>query len=313
MNTYIYTYIHTYIHWYIHTYTRTYINTRTNTNINILISIKIKINILSHSYSFSVDPNLVKLHLRQGRALLRLGHLTHANEAYSKACDDSTDFKGFSSIDIIQIRTDGKNGLKSVLSARSAIRRLGQLESRGDHIGALNLLSDLSSTCPCCLLVLTAKCRALCKLERWNEAKEFAEQFACYTHVSILKLAAHPHIVLPGPTQGSLIWEERIGKNIVNVDTEAVVQILLSMGTGLSEVYLLALKNLDLNRNCSADIMTRIAVILDELSKYLQCTSHFHSSSLSAATGTVAGDLGEHTPTLLLFYLFSHLIHLNNN
>ena len=258
-----------------------------------------------------MDPYLVKLHLRRGRALLRLGHLTHATDAYSKASEIAGSgpgsgpnsvkinvIPGLSEKEIIDIKADAKNGLKSVLSAKSAIRRLGQLESDGNHDGALNLLTDLSGTCPCCLLVLTAKCRTLCKLGRWSEAKEIAEHYVCTAHVSILKLAAHPHIVLPGPLIEKLIWEERIGKNIANVDTEAVVQAMLAMGAGLSEVYLLALKNLDLNRNCSADIMTRIILILEELSKFLKSTSHFPSSSTTSISTSLdnsipLGDLGE--------------------
>ena len=255
-----------------------------------------------------MDPSLVKLHLRRGRALLRLGHLTHASDAYSKASEITSSGSGPNSVktnfvpglsekEINDIKADAKNGLKSVLSAKSAIRRLGQLESEGDHVSALNLLTDLSGTCPCCLLVLTAKCRTLCKLGKWSEAREIAEHYVCTAHISILKLAAHPHIVLPGPMKEKLVWEERIGKNIVIVDTEAVVQAMLSMGSGLSEVYLLALKNLDLNRNCSADIMTRIVLILEELSKYLKCTNHFPSSTSSISTSlnssTSLGDLGE--------------------
>lgn len=192
--------------------------------------------------------------------------------------------------EVLTVRADGKNGLKTVASARSAIRRLGQLESAGDYHGTLGLLEDLGQSCPCCLLVLTSKCRTLCHLERWGEAKECAEAFVCNAHISILKLAAHSNALLPAPSVDRLSWIEKQGKNIVIIDTEAVIQAILAMGPGLSETYLLALKNLDLNRNCSADIMTRIMLILDELSKFLRASLHCQIES--AAAGSII-DLGE--------------------
>ena len=239
-----------------------------------------------------MDPSLIKLHLRRGRALLRLGHLSQAYESYQKASDVPVlKTSNISEKEAITVRADGKNGLKSVASARSAIRRLGQLESGADFHGALTLLEDLGSTCPCCLLVLTSKCRTLCHLERWGEAKDCAEAFVCNAHVSILKLAAHPNALLPAPSVDRLTWEEKQGKNIVIVDTEAVIQAILCMGPGLSETYLLALKNLDLNRSCSADVMTRIMLILDELAQFLRAAIHCQIEAAAALGGVV--DLGE--------------------
>ena len=233
-----------------------------------------------------MDPSLIKLYLRRGRALLRLGHLSSANDTYTTASEIICKNMGISEKEINQVKNDAKNGLKTVIGARSAIRRLGQLESGGDYQNALSLLDDLGNTCPCCVLVLTSKVRTLCRLERWIEAKEVAEDFVCNIHLSILKLASHPLAVLPAPVVDRLIWEEKVGKNIVNIDTDAIIQVLLAMGPGLSEVYLLALKNTDLNRNCSADVMTRILLILVELSKYLKETSACQSDSMSNDTPT---------------------------
>ena len=41
------------------------------------------------------------------------------------------------------MREDAKNGMKALASARSSMKRLGQLEMAGDYQGVLTLLSDL--------------------------------------------------------------------------------------------------------------------------------------------------------------------------
>ena len=41
------------------------------------------------------------------------------------------------------MRADAKNGMKALASARSSMKRLGQLEMSGDFQGVLTLLSDL--------------------------------------------------------------------------------------------------------------------------------------------------------------------------
>lgn len=204
--------------------------------------------------------------------MLRLGHLLHASESFFKASEATASASVKDDKELASVRNDGKNGLKSVAGARSSFRRLGQLESSGDSQGALVLLEDLISTCPCSLLVLTSKCNALCRVSRWSEAKACADEFICNAHSSVLRLAAHPNAQLPAPSIDRLAWIEKVGKNIVSVDTAAVVQSLLVMGPGLAEIYLSALRNLDFNRTCCSDIMTRILLIFDELVKILKAS-----------------------------------------
>ena len=217
----------------------------------------------------SVDPSLIKLHTRRGRALLRLGHLTEAADSFTQACDVSPTLNVQES-DLAAVRADGKNGLKSVVGVRSTLTRLGQLEISEDYTGVLGLVEDLNAQCPRSLLVLVSKCNALNKLTEWGETKECIEDFICSAHSSILRLAAHPSAQLPAPPAERLSWTEKQGKNIVIVDTEAVLQAVLAMGPALAELYLISLKNLDLNRNCSSDVMSRMLLIFEELTKFLK-------------------------------------------
>lgn len=223
----------------------------------------------SHLHLLLVDPSLIKLHTRRGRALLRLGHLTEAADSFTHACDVSPTLNVQES-DLAAVRADGKNGLKSVVGVRSTLTRLGQLEISEDYTGVLGLVEDLNAQCPRSLLVLVSKCSALNNLTEWGETKECIEDFICSAHSSILRLAAHPSAQLPAPPAERLSWTEKPGKNIVIVDTEAVLQAVLAMGPVLSEIYLVSLKNLDLNRNCSSDVMSRILLIFEELTKFLK-------------------------------------------
>jgi hypothetical protein len=215
-----------------------------------------------------------------------------ASEAYTRAFEAPSS-SSIHETDLLLVRIDGKNGLKSVVSARSALRRLGQLEVAGDFLGVLTLLEELITNCPCSLRVLTSKCNALCRLSKWSEAKECAEQFVCNSHSSVLRLEAHPNAQLPAPVLERLVWTEKPGKNIVTVDTEAVLQAILAMGPGLAEGYISALKNLDINRNCSADIMSRVLLIFDDLLRFLRTAAR-----ASQDTSRSAMDLGD-TFTLL--------------
>ena len=237
--------------------------------------------------ALTLDPTMIKLHTRRGRALLRLGHFSAADEAFHRVLETPTTSSqggsnGINSSgedkELEAAKTDARNGLKALAGAKSSMKRLGQLENAGDYHGVLMLVTDLQLHCPAWPQVHVSRCAALCKLKKWDEAKTVVEDFLCVAHASILKLAgAHPAALLPAPDTNSLAWVEKPGKSIVTVDTQAVVNALLCMGPGLSEVYLQALKNVDATRNCSADVMSRILVILTELLEILKAHQAVHA------------------------------------
>lgn len=135
----------------------------------------------------------------------------------------------------------------------------------------MDLTEDLLTLCPLFRIAQTFKVKLLCKMQRWEEAKNFAEQSVCGVHPSIQVLSAHPTgCVYPAPAARALVWLEKTTVDIktgascsVDVNTPAVAQACLFMGEHMSRHYVLALKNLDISRNCSADVMDKLARCTD--------------------------------------------------
>ena len=190
-----------------------------------------------------LDPTMAKLHTRRGRALLRLGLFAAADEAFQRvlvtasggvggAGGVGTRGVGGSGVaggagedrEVEAAKTDARNGLKALAGARSAMKRLGQLECAGDYTGVLVLVADLQLHCPACSAVHVSRCTALCKLQKWGDAKAAVEEFVCVAHSSVLGGGAHPAAVFPPPPAGQLVWGEKTGKTVVAVDTDGVVQ-----------------------------------------------------------------------------------------
>jgi hypothetical protein len=169
-------------------------------------------------------------------------------------------------VDLEAAKVDARNGMKTLNSARVAMKRLTQLEAAGDYLSVLALLEDLSAQCPSCSVVHTSKCNVLCKLQKWGDAKACAEEFVCSAHISIQKLTAHPKTSLPCPITSRLRWTEKEGSSTVSVEVAAVVQAVLCMGPDLAKPYITALKNIQGCPNSCADAMLHVLVILTELS-----------------------------------------------
>jgi hypothetical protein len=130
--------------------------------------------------------------------------------------------------------------------------------------------------------IYVAQSAALIQLQRWNESKTAIEEFVCGSHESIQRMNAHPKARLPAPDADKLTWTERSGSNAVSVNVAAVVQAILCMGPSLGQSYVAALKNVDASRNCCADVMSRIAAILSDLSALL---AEGYKDGVNAATG----------------------------
>jgi tetratricopeptide (TPR) repeat protein len=224
-----------------------------------------------------LDPSMVKLHTRRGRALLRLGHFPAADEAFQRVLETApvgeTGAGHGEERELEAAKADARSGMKALASARSSMKRLAQLENALDYTGVLMLVADLQLHCPACSLVHVSRCHALCKLQKWGEAKAAVEEFLSTMHASVLRLEAHPSAVHPAPLPDRLTWTEKVGKNIVSVDAEGVVQAMLCMGPRLAEVYAQCIKNVDATRNCAHDVMSRVKVVLDELASLLKAAA----------------------------------------
>lgn len=172
-------------------------------------------------------------------------------------------------LDLEAAKADAKSGLKTLTAARLSMKRLGQLELSGDFRAVLALLEDLCAQCPSCAVVHASKCNVLCKLQKWGQAKDCAEDFVCTSHSTIMVLTAHPKAVMPVPSVSRLKWVENVQANTVSVEVSAVVQAVLCMGSELARPYIIALKNIEGCSNSCSDVMLHVLVILSQLSDIL--------------------------------------------
>jgi hypothetical protein len=175
--------------------------------------------------------------------------------------------------DLEAAKADARNGLKTLIAARSSMKRLGQLEQSGDFRAVLALLEDLCAQCPSCAVVHASKCNVLCKLQKWTEAKDCAEDFVCTSHSTIMVLTAHPKAVMPAPIVSRLRWVESAQTNSVAVEVAAVVQAVLCMGAELARPYVIALKNIEGCPNSCSDALLHVLVILTQLSEILSANT----------------------------------------
>ena len=119
---------------------------------------------------------------------------------------------------------------------------LAQLEVRTDWSATLQCAEGLLDTSPLSRVLHVAKAKALCRLKRWAEAKEFIEEVVEVTHVTIQTLHAHPRTSVPAPPSSTLKFTSRpstSSKGVeLHVDCDALVRFILAIGPELGNVYL---------------------------------------------------------------------------
>lgn len=217
-----------------------------------------------------IDPNFIKVHTRRGRALLKLGMLNEATDAfvlvlgwqppYSDKSIDPTDDNG---------RGLARQAMKQVLLAKTLRDRLaGSAASNAKQ--SLQTADELLQLCPFMRQAQAFRARAMCQLHQWNEAKTYMEYCVCAIHTTMQKLSAHPSADLNELSLSALGWHE-VAYGLVRVDMDAVRAAFLSMGPFMARIYLIALKNQDKCRSsCSADVMAKLSELLGELSVTLR-------------------------------------------
>ena len=224
-----------------------------------------------------LDPSMLKLHVRRGRALMRLGHLDASRNAflYVLPLEGSP-------------REDCQEGLRILKSVKDLIDRLSDVENKLNYSAVLEVSNEILESCPYFHVAHVACMQALCKLQKFEEAKNHAERIVCNSHISIQKLFAHPSAQLPAPKISQLEWKEVGVNNIIKADSNAIVQVIMCMGPDMSKFYMKALKNSDPVRNSCGEVMDRISGILLHLYEIISA----HSTSInSGGWNWVSSDL----------------------
>ena len=215
-----------------------------------------------------VDPSFVKVHTRRGRALLKLGMLEEATDAFMHVLGWTQQYDDGESTDPNDDngKEVARQAMKQVVLAKTLRDRLrNSPASNAKQI--LQTAEELLQMCPFMRDAQAHKARAMCQLHQWGDAKQYMEFCVCAVHKSMQKLTAHPEADLSGLDMESLSWRE-ISYGIVGVDLAAVKAAMLVMGPAMARSYLITLKNMDKCRsNCSADIMSKVSDLLADMAE----------------------------------------------
>ena len=252
--------------------------------------------------ALKIDPSLVRLHSRRGRALCKLGHLEPSTEAYnrviayvnssttdsvksfangkttlSQAANNATATNAENNIN----REDAKTGLKQVAVARDLLVYVNKLDSKDDLWRKSNYtskppaselskkLDELLLICPQMRRAHALKAKYMVRMGDFEEAKSYVEGVVLTTDQSILRLHAHVSATYPVPLTKELAWRcnpDAVGSK-VTIDSKILVNFFMLLGntTSLSEWYLNALKNMKICRSYATDVINVLARVLDTL------------------------------------------------
>lgn len=242
------------------------------------------VNFMMHRYmecvddcddALRLDPTLLKLHIRKAKALMRLGHLQPADTAFSQLLGTTMEKFHALVIDrdylvaleqtLASAKMEASAGLRDLLKLKEAINRLIAAESKKDFVDALKQSEDILQRSPFHRSALEAKARALCELGKFDQAKATLEDSTRQCPSNLRVLHAHELAPLHCPTSGDLAWSEVKSPPSAAVNLVAVKNAILCMGANLGLTYLWSVKNVEVSKNCSADVMNKILVLLEML------------------------------------------------
>lgn len=258
------------------------------------------------SAGIKLDEKLIKLHTRKARAYVRLGLFEEAEDVYNSILKLKAEeliqyeLKNNSNDTLDSLETDKETkkkfkaleqhlemekyeahmGIEETQKLQKLLEKLYLLEDDMNFPEAFITAHELMKSSPYCHIAIICKANALCELKRYDEAKVFIEWITVNAHESIREkhlLCADTAINLPIPSESLLQWKEQATKGgsgswtnfTIEVDTDSVVSIILSMGPLLSKFYYVALKNISPNRNCCERIMKKLLVTLTSLQDLL--------------------------------------------
>jgi hypothetical protein len=233
------------------------------------------------------DPKLIKLHLRKGKALIKLGHLQPAEKSFLRVIDlqisyfqysNEAEKKSFEQL-LESTKLEAKAGFREIESLNEFLHQLIAAESKQNHPEIIKIAEKILSKSVYHRISQIAKANALLELQKYDEAKAFMEDITLKTPMNIQTLYSHSKANFPAPKREDLLWIEGnksagvtaslSSMSMVLINIEEIVKCLLCMGSELSAVYITALKNIALNRQYSADIMNKLVVIGSKLESYL--------------------------------------------
>jgi tetratricopeptide (TPR) repeat protein len=224
-----------------------------------------------------LDSTLIKLHIRKGKCLLRMGHWNAVEAAFTRALELSineflpivtppmdADTQAAFEQTIDSVKMEAKAGLRDLEKLRNAVKELITAEANMEWEKVLKISDDILRKSLVNRAAQISKAGAFNELNRFEEAKSFMEEITSKAAVSIQSLYAHSKAILPCPNLVDLVWEETKNSGL-RVNIIGIKNMILCMGHDLGYIYLISLKNIKANRNFSAEVMMKILALLGEL------------------------------------------------
>ena len=233
--------------------------------------------------ALKLDSTLIKLHIRKATALLRLGHFAMVDEAYCRVLEynladllisnqDENDPMAASAVEqlISKAKIEAKVGLKELDKIKDQVKSLISFEGQMNWESVLSSTESILKYSPFYKVALIAKANALCELNKYDEAKSFIENTIYTTPESILSMYKHSEGKFPFPNPVKIMWIEN--KNLVNTataDIPVIVNAILCMGTDFAKIYIISLKNQNINKSCSGSVIEKVLDLLGDIHKLL--------------------------------------------
>lgn len=156
-------------------------------------------------------------------------------------------------------RTLARAAMKQIVLAKSLVSALDRQQHRSlegsDTNPAtkvyLHTAEELLAICPFMRSAQVHKAQAIAQLHKWEELKEYAELCVSSLHLTMQAVDASPITQLPldeSMRDQLQWWESDEEAGTASTDTAALRNILLAMGSGLAQWYLVSLKNQSLSR-----------------------------------------------------------------
>jgi DnaJ homolog subfamily C member 7 len=226
--------------------------------------------------SLRLDSTLVKLHIRKGKALIKLGHFHDAEAAFNVVLllniqqfqlivSDEEYLQGLDQ-SIQGVKLEANAGVREISKIKDTISKLLVSDAKKDYWDVIKLAEEILQRSPFHRHAIEAKARALCELSRYEQAKKYIEESTIQCPNNIRVMHAHEQAPIQCPTLEELTWTmESKDSNIAKVILTHVKNMIFCMGSELAFIYLHSLKNVPISRNCSADVMNKILSLLESL------------------------------------------------
>jgi DnaJ family protein C protein 7 len=226
--------------------------------------------------AISIMPRFLRLLDRKGRALLKIGKISEAEETFRELMKSCQEVEGEDNL-----KRDAVVGLELATEATLLIDKLS-VWSSPDHRGFLLQCEQLLAICTQFRFAQVFKMIAMCRLCMWEDAKAYAESVISSTHSTIQRIFSSEAAFGSPPTQ-QLLWH--LVPSGLNVDTAAVGRAILCMGPDLAKIYVRVLKNIDVVQSYPNKAMENLIAALATLgflsNKKEWSWVLFHSTRLS--------------------------------